>query len=515
VAIKISKTLRAALPETQRPGIEDYLWAKSGGLCHLCEQPMNLANDSIEADHDVPLAAGGQTDRDNLWLAHAACNRAKRDNPSVDVRPYLKIKAFMAKHGYRLKYDGILAHFKISPKPSKIEDQGETVVFHFPGGAVAKCPVFVDENAEKRQFRYVFVEVPRLALHNDMEVQPRSLKLSQLWAIYSDIQVNPLHEPPSCRLVSAAHSTQWLALFDGQHKTVASWMKGVGTVCAKVYLDLTKHEANYLVNSIQAKIKKLPLSPFELSAKLSEEWTARVDEYLKHVDADEVSEKSFVAWLQPAERARARSAFEAALIQELISANDLAITRFVHLAGQPKTAQTLITETQFSNKVLKRLLHTAPLDEPGDLGEELRVHERQNIISALNIFEELVFEPEGGGGELTEKESERRRRMLYQGSLSYISDLIKGLHEWVFAVEPDRGFLDKVPGLEQETMIRAGIERAVNHPVWTTKFDLSLKMNAVQDALSKNQDVEKAFSAVGLKRGYVVGADQLPNDWYK
>src|SRR5262249_41129199 len=152
------------------------------------------------------------------------------------------------------------------------------------------------------------------------------------------------------------------------------------------------------------------------------------------------------------------------------------------------TAQALITETQFSNKVLKRLLHTTPLDETGETGEELRVRERENIIRALNIFEELAFEPEGGGGELTELELERRRRMLYQGSLSYISDQIRGLHEWVFAVEPDRGFLDKVPNPAQEAMIREGIERIVNHPVWTADFDLSSKMTAVQDALSKNQD---------------------------
>jgi hypothetical protein len=105
--------------------------------------------------------------------------------------------------------------------------------------------------------------------------------------------------------------------------------------------------------------------------------------------------------------------------------------------------------------------------------------------------------------------------MLYQGSLSYISDLIKGLHEWIFAVESDRGFLDKVPNSEQETKIRAGIERIVKHPVWAAEFDLSSKMKDIQDALSKNQDFEKAFGAVALKRGYVVGADQLPNDWFK
>jgi len=52
--------LRNKLPEQQREGLEDYLWAESGGKCNLCEQPMNLAADIIEPDHDVAEAEGGR-----------------------------------------------------------------------------------------------------------------------------------------------------------------------------------------------------------------------------------------------------------------------------------------------------------------------------------------------------------------------------------------------------------------------------------------------------------------------
>lgn len=513
--IKIGRDIRLALPQNQRDGIEEYLWAKSGGRCHLCETAMNPASDSIEADHDDPRVAGGTTDRDNLWLAHVACNRAKRDHPSIDVRPYMKLRAFFASSGHVLRYDGVLPHFGITPQPSKMDDLGDQARFYLPDSTDVVVPVYSEHNGTgNREFRYVFLQVPREALHNDEEVQPRTLKLPQVWAIYSDVQVNPLHEPPSCRLVPARNGFVWLALFDGQHKAVATWMKGDAVVVVKVYLDLTKDEANYLVNSIQAKIKKLPLSPFELSAKLSEEWMTRLDEYRGTVGPEEASEAGFIAWLDTSERTRAKGAFEAALTRELIAAPDLALTKFVHRAGLPKSEETLITETQFSNKVLKRLLHTSPLEETGERGEELRVRERENIIRVLNILDELVFEPEGAnGGELSENQLERRRRMIYQGSLSYISDLLKALHRQLLALEPERAFLDKNPTEEHEGLIRQAIQRIVDHPIWTADFDLSSKTKAVRDALSKNQDVERAFSAVGLKLGYVVGADQLPNDW--
>lgn len=514
MVIKIGSKIIQALPTDEREGIKEYLLAKSGDACHLCESPLMAASQDVEADHDEPSAHGGGTNRDNLWLAHVICNRAKRDNPSVDVRPYLKLKNFMTSKGHVLRYDGVLDHFGIEPKPSIANDTGENVEFEFADGSRSIVPVFTDTNRAGRHFRHAFVRAPKTALFNDDDVQPRSLKLSQVWAIYGDIQINPLHEPPSCRLIDDDGYSR-LALFDGQHKTVASWMLNNSEVTVKVYLDLTKEEANYLVNSIQAKIKKLPLSPFELSAKLSEEWLARLDEYREKVDPDSASEAGFIAFVDTAEKARAKSAFEAALIRALIDSQDLSLSKYVLRAGQPKTADSLITETQFSSKVLKRLLHTAPLDEVGVAGEEARGRERDNIVAALNILTELAFEPAAGATELTDLEAERRRRLIYQASLTYVSDLIRQLYRQVLVLDESRAFLDKVPSNSQETMIRDGIQKIVDHPIWTASLDQSSKTRAVNEAMQKNQDIANAMSAVGLKLGYAVGADKLPNKWFE
>ena len=83
--IKVSKKIKDALPAGEVEGLVDVLWDKSGGLCNLCDRPMNRATDDIEPDHDDPGAEGGMTTRDNLDLAHQSCNRAKRNHPTVDV----------------------------------------------------------------------------------------------------------------------------------------------------------------------------------------------------------------------------------------------------------------------------------------------------------------------------------------------------------------------------------------------------------------------------------------------
>src|SRR5215212_5241743 len=111
--IKISNAVRASLPDAQKDALEDYLWSKSGRVCFLCEQPINLSTDDIEADHDDPLSAGGATDRNNLNLVHVSCNRAKKNFPTLNVRPYLKLKAFAHDQGNVVGYADIQDHFGI------------------------------------------------------------------------------------------------------------------------------------------------------------------------------------------------------------------------------------------------------------------------------------------------------------------------------------------------------------------------------------------------------------------
>ena len=50
--------------------------------CGYCLVPQNLMYGILEFEHILPRAAGGKTERGNLWLACRLCNGAKADQTS-------------------------------------------------------------------------------------------------------------------------------------------------------------------------------------------------------------------------------------------------------------------------------------------------------------------------------------------------------------------------------------------------------------------------------------------------
>lgn len=499
--------MKSKLPQSEQDGVEDLLWAKSNGTCFLCESALNRAADDIEADHNVPESEGGDTSIKNLNLAHVACNRAKRNAKSVPIKPYLKLVAYGKKQ--RLKYDGYLEHFDIAPKPVVISRSTTTVRFEFPAdgeGAIVEVPVFSEENPTGT-FDYAFVQLPRDAIFNDDSCQPRAIRLEHSWAIYSDLQRNVLHEPPSLRTEtaigpSADGTTVRLLMFDGQHKTVSSWMLGRKRVTAKVYLNLNTAQANELVNSIQAKIKKLPLSPLELTGKMSDEWENKFHEYEDEVGSVAVSESGFLRWLGTTERTRGKQALQAALVQNTLSNEDLRITNYVKKPGSKAPVQ--ITEQQLKSKLLEKLLILEACTETGEDAQTLRDREAANVVTCLNMFSDYAFEPSDDAKTLTPQEQERARRLTYQASLAYSSTLIRQLWFYVAKKAEPKAMMTHSLDDDQLNEVRIGIERLVSHPAWTAPFDTNEQMKKLKLALEKNQEVAKALEDLGLDLSYLL-----------
>ena len=55
------------------------------GLCALCGEPLD---GDLHVDHKIPFCYGGGNERTNIQLAHASCNRRKRNQ--VDARDLLR-----------------------------------------------------------------------------------------------------------------------------------------------------------------------------------------------------------------------------------------------------------------------------------------------------------------------------------------------------------------------------------------------------------------------------------------
>lgn len=62
-----------SIPKSVREQVRE----DAGNRCGYCLTPQSLAYDTLELDHIIPVAAGGVSTRDNLWLSCRSCNRHK------------------------------------------------------------------------------------------------------------------------------------------------------------------------------------------------------------------------------------------------------------------------------------------------------------------------------------------------------------------------------------------------------------------------------------------------------
>lgn len=511
--IAISKSLKKKISEANgvdQETVEDLLWQKSAEKCHLCDGELNKTSDQIQIDHDTPENEGGSAKFENLHLAHASCNKFKADHKSTNVRAYLKFKRVYQEHGSSMDFAGAQKYFSVQPQKLTIERKGESATFHLPDGTKPTVAV-LSETVSGQPIEYCFVDLPLGALWNDEEVQPRKIKINHLFLIATDLKTNPLHEQPACRLVVSG-SQHKLALFDGQHKALAKALNGLLTVTYKVYMNLGREQATVLVNSIQAKIKKLPLTPFELVAKMSDEWRDRFTRYENEFGPD-VSEAGFVEYTPSEDRARAKSEISAAVMNEFLTSGDVEITELIHGHRDASSVLPLVKEGAFQTKFLKKLLHCSPLPKEfsGEALRDARQREKVNLTRALNLLFDQAFAPAKEGA--SENQKEAARRMIYQASLEYIAELLRKIfNNRVAPSDEDLAFLDKTISEKQWAQIAKDIKRLCTHPIWTAKLELSAKTRAVNEAFQKNTGGRQAFMRVGLTPGYCVDLEKLdPN----
>ena len=507
----VSRRVRGDLPDEQKQNIEQHLRSDANGICYLCEGSFNENSDPLEIDHDIPISKDGPTVESNLHLTHRECNRSKSDLDTIQIRPYLKLKRFMDALPGSVKYDGVLPHFGINPELTRCTLGAETARFLFPGTTEeVEVPVFQSQHGDEL-FRYCFASIPKSNIYNDSEIQPRNIDAAHIRDIYRDILVNPLHEPPNLR-VSIGNSGQAqnapLWLFDGQHKSIASWLHGDDNVTCKIYFNLDRLRANRLVNSIQSLIKKLPLSSLELSAKMGEEFDSLFNSYSSALVPPAVpSEEEFLMRFVPEhERNRARAAFRNGLPARLRENMQPKIFDFARKGRATGLAPfRTITESTLTGKLLSELFHMQPLAEE-DFGE-MRERERRNIARIIDYFVDRCFKEE----HTEAADKTRQERMSYQGSMLYIGYMLKTIfaHE-VHATNDEKALLRQDAAGDQWISIEHRIDRLVDHPCWSHPYNVS-NMVRLRESMLKNQNVKDAFYHVKLNLQYCIENTTVSN----
>ncbi|MGH2462002.1 MAG: hypothetical protein ACRDFZ_00050, partial [Candidatus Limnocylindria bacterium] len=126
------------------------------------------------------------------------------------------------------------------------------------------------------------------------------------------------------------------------------------------------------------------------------------------------------------------------------------------------------------------------------------------VLFLLNTLVDMTLTPSAGEPELSPARAGAAKRMLYQSALSFVSELLKKVFNHYTMV--DELGLTRLTDL-QKSEIQKAIARIANHPVWSEPYSRDGGMEAVKNALERNQEAKQAFETVGLDLAYAVVGD--------
>lgn len=407
---KVSKSIRDELSQAERTICRESLWEKSQGKCAICNGPLPVDGLLIDVDHLLATneGQGGQTVLANLYLAHRACNRSRKNLPFDLAKRVVRFSRWCATE-QRRSFDEVVEKYVPGGNKRTAISMGDNTLELDFGQTKREIELYEDPATKTL---YGFVDVPIAYIQNDQDSQPRFIEPDHVRTLAVDFSVHPVHEPSNCRLVSVGDDLADLKQFDGQHKTTAQIILGRTEIPMKIYVNPEPAMIQELVVQIQQGIKKRPLSTTDTLKKLDDVVQNDVEEYRDAHQGESPSEKDLVGF-QPLDK---RNAYKKTLIENfeyaVLRDPKLKIGEYISTRtdrSKPLTDRVLVT------KLIRPLVCQELLDEPID-DSPSRETERDSIVQLLNQLTELMLEgkwkPETKASD--EDVHTRRARVFFQ-----------------------------------------------------------------------------------------------------
>lgn len=484
---KISKPIRDGLNEGERKIARESLWEKSQGLCSLCNEPLPADGSLVDVDHMKARQEGdgGGNGLKNLYLAHASCNRSRKNLPYGLAAKVIRFAKWCTAHPRRSFEDVVKTYVSGGNQMVKVEVLKTTVELTF-GTEVRAATVYEDPATKTK---YFFMNVPTQYIQNDTGTQPRFIEHDHVRTLATDFQDRPVHEPSNCRLVSVNPGLAELKQFDGQHKTTAQILLGRHEVPMKLYVDPDLAMIQELVVQIQQGIKKRPLSTTDTLQKLDDVVRAKVEEYkLSHENKcpTEVELVEYQPLQDQAEfKKRLLGNFEFAILNDA----NLEIRKYVSTKNDK---QYPLTDRVLVQRIIRPLICQELLDVPLDDSLE-RETEREVLVQMINRITENMLtdkwapKAQGAGEDIATR---RARLFFMQGAVGWWlkSILIPALQGQFLKQHWKKLFIQPLSEIQRERL-DGYIDIICGWSLWSTTD--SAKLAALRSNTVAN--VERAF----------------------
>lgn len=389
------------LNSADRQQLEKELHSIQGGLCFICEQPIDLQvhKGQLDIDHVIPLKVGGKDDPSNFALTHQSCNRSKQasnlevarvlqrftrlkeqlepENRSPNLGDILQIAGGGCfRLGFKITNDGYVQY--------SLAEMGDNTL--------TSLPIYKDELSG---FRYFFANLPIQYFAHDSHINPRSIGPNIAKLVEEFHQRRPqLHVPLGWIRSDGGKSP--IHVFDGQHKAAAQIMLGAKALPVRVFIDPDPDTLITANTNAGTTLKQVAFDKSvqrHLGGSLYHDRLAR---FQKETGRDEddlgFSEKDLVNHFKGQSREIKRYILDA-LRDGVTSDPDNKLRDFIDFGGRGKErplSYSTIEKTFYSFFVYQEVLET-PINYRMELGENPRQLEREQLLRLMNIIAEELF----------------------------------------------------------------------------------------------------------------------------
>lgn len=453
---------------------------KARGECYLCGDPIDFFKDSIEGDHIDP---DGGSRPENICLTHKKCNARKRDLPIGLAKKLFDLLRFSRIYNDLPSFDDALDTFVgVNRRPitqEYFEEGGNDYIMINFGESLVKTPIYSDPSSK---IKYCFCEVPIKNLFNDEDVQPRKITYTHVWKMLLDFTRHPIHEPSSLRLVTDPDtSTAKLMLCDGQHKALAQILLGRPSIPAKLYIDPDIHLIRTLIDTIQNRIKKLPLYPSIVMEKLSAIYSVEWERYRNETEPP-YTEKRFIRAFRSDEQKIVKNHLIEAIYSAVLfgetDAEKHRILKYIESEKRRVGPDKILSMNLFKKTLLKNFVFQKPCDYPVGTEADLRLTEVINLRKFLDLFVDVFFEEPLG---IVKEIDNKMRRIFKSGSVrAWVTILQSAINNRLSVLdvrEMNKTFSRNVADENWEG-IKAILQRLEQHPIWNDDSpDVESKLN--------------------------------------
>lgn len=471
---------------------------KAHGVCYLCGNPIHLESDTIDGDHIDP---DGGDRPENICLTHKKCNQKKRDLPLGLAKKWFELERFSKSYSDLPSFDDALDHFVEDNRQiiayEYIEEEGQDYLsLNFGDYQKIKTPCYEDPATESK---FCFCNVPIKNIFNDTDAQPRRITWRHVWRLLLDFTVHPIHEPSSLRLNTIPETQNArLLLCDGQHKALAQIILDREIVPAKIYVDPDIQKIRTLIDTIQNRIKKMPLYPSIVMEKLSvihgDRWQRFINE-----SSPPHTERRFIRTFRSDEQKLIKNELREAIYNSILygatAESEHGILEYIEAEKRRAGPDKVMSMFLFKTTILKNFVYQDPCSFQVGSEDDLRLKEVQNMRRFLDQVVSVFFKDPLG---ILKVKDNKMIRIFKSGSMRvWVKTLRSAINNRLSIIEHkemDKTFLREISE-PQWNGIKAILERLEQHSIWSDDSpDVESKLNE-----NKIETTERLFDEYTIK----------------